>query len=208
MDFRRTGRKPLVTAKIYIEGGGDSKALRARFREGWKFFFAASGLSGRLPRVVRGGSRQHTYDRFATDVAEPASGIVPLLLVDSEDPVAGRPVWRHLQDRDGWNRPAAAGDDQAFLMVQVMETWFLADRGALQNYFGARFKANAIKPWPKLEDVPKATVFDALEKATAQCSKPYAKGRVSFDLLAQVDPIRVEAVCSHAKALLNRLRAL
>ena len=34
------------------------------------------------------------------------------------------------------------------------------------------------------------------------------KGKVSFELLARVDPARVEAACSHAEAFLNQLRAL
>ena len=198
-----------MTVALYIEGGGDNRRLGAQFREGWTRFFAAAGLGGRMPRVLRGGSRQQTFDRFATNVAKPSPGIVPFLLVDSEDPVrAGHSVWQHLQAHDGWNRPGGAGDEQAFLMVQAMETWFLADRHALQRYFGAQFTANALKQWPQLEDVTKATVLATLQSATARCKQPYAKGRVSFELLAQVDPAHVEAACPHAKALLNRLMAL
>ena len=47
-----------------------------------------------------------------------------------------------------------------------------------------------------------------LERATANCAKHYAKGKVSFELLALVDPVLVEAACPHAKALLDRLRTL
>ena len=90
-------------------------------------------------------------------------------------------------------------------MVQAMETWFLADRNSLQRYFGAKFKENALRQWPQLEAVPKAMVFDALERAT---DKGYVKGKVSFELLAQIDPALVEAACPHAKALLDRLRTL
>ena len=204
----------MVTAKLYIEGGGDSrqnrsKDLEIRFREGWTNFLKAAGLSGHMPKPVRGGGRDQTFDRFATAVADSRPNIVPLLLVDSEDPVkAGHSVWQHLQARDGWNQPEGAGDDQGFLMVQAMETWFLADRASLRRCFGARFLKNAIPQWPQLQDVPKATVLDALERATARCRKSYAKGRVSFELLAQVDPACVEGACPHAKMLLERLRAM
>ena len=74
-------------------------------------------------------------------------------------------------------------------MVQIMETWFLADRVALQKYFGAKFKQNALKKWPKLEDVPKLTVLNALASATASCSKRYSKGKISFELLARISPL-------------------
>ena len=159
-------------------------------------------------KIVRGGGREQTFHRFASAVASGRAGAPVLLVVDSEDPVApGASVWQHLHARDGWTRPDRAGDDQAFLMVQVMETWFLADRDALRRYFGAEFRENAIRQWPELEVVPKATVLGALERATAACRKGYAKGKVSFELLARIDPARVEAACPHARALLDRLRA-
>ena len=200
----------MVTAELYIEGGGDnSKALRVRFRQGWNAFFKSAGLGGRMPKIVLGGGRQQTFERFAIAVAGGDSGIVPLLLVDSENPVAaGHSVWQHLQANDNWNQPLNARDDQAFMMVQLMETWFLADLSSLKRYFGAEFRENALKQWPQLEDVSKATVLNALERATANCATRYAKGKVSFELLALVNPAFVEAACPHAKALLDRLRTL
>ena len=201
----------MVTAALYIEGGGEGKELRARFREGWKKFFNSAGVGGRT-KIVQGGGRQQTFDRFATAVSDNSPGTVPFLLVDSEGPVApGHSVWQHLHARDGWSRPAGAGDDRAFLMVQVMETWFLADRGALRSYFGTGFGEKALRAWPKLEDVPKSTVLEALERATVSCRKPYSKGskgKVSFELLEHIGPARVEAACPHAKAFLDELRAL
>ena len=91
-------------------------------------------------------------------------------------------------------------------MVQVMETWFLADRNALRQYFGAGFRENALRQWPDLENVSKDDVLDALARATAECSRRYAKGTVSFELLGRIDSARVEAECPHANALLDRLR--
>ena len=178
------------------------------FREGWNEFFKSAGVDSRT-KIVRGSGRDQTFDRFATAVKGVHPNTVPLLLVDSEDRVApGHSVWQHLHARDGWSQPPSAGDDQAFLMVQIMETWFLADGVALRKYFGAKFRQNALKKWPKLENVPKSTVDDVLRRATASCSKRYSKGKVSFELLAQIDPDRVEAACPHANALLDRLRNL
>ena len=93
-------------------------------------------------------------------------------------------------------------------MVQVMETWLLADRDTLRSYFGAPFRQNALRQWPSLEDVPRRDVLDALGRATAGCPRPYAKGAVSFELLEQIDPARVETECPHAKTLLDFLRTL
>jgi Domain of unknown function (DUF4276) len=113
-----------------------------------------------------------------------------------------------LKRRDGWDQPADTGDDDAFLMVQVMETWFLADRDALRSYFGSKFLTSALGEWPELESVPKATVLKALDKATSKCKTNYTKGAVSFQLLAVVDPAKVELQCPHAGEFLARLRTM
>lgn len=149
-----------MTAVLYIEGGGENRRLGAQFRKGWNAFFTRAGLGGRMPRVIRGGSREETFGRFTTALDDSKVGTVPLLLVDSESRVEeANSVWQHLEKRDCWVKPKGAGDDQAFLMAQVMETWFLADRKALREFFGAKFAENAIKAWPKLEEVPKKNRF-------------------------------------------------
>lgn len=81
-------------------------------------------------------------------------------------------------------------------------------KGRLRQYFGASFREEHLRPWPSLEAVPKADVLGALAKATAGCTKPYSKGKVSFELLGHLDPALVEAMCPHAKRLLDRLRQL
>lgn len=90
-------------------------------------------------------------------------------------------------------------------MICCMETWFLADQESMRDFFGASFKATAIPKWPDFESVPKATVFDALERAT---TGKYSKGKVSFELLAAIEPARVEEHCAAAKSLLDCLRAV
>ena len=176
----------MVTAKLYIEGGGGGKSQQARFREGWNRFFERAGVGGRV-KIVRGGGRDQTFDRFVTAVSEPLHSDLPILVVDSEGVVQPEhSVWEHLRTRDNWPRPQNASDDQAFLMVQFMETWFLADREALQRYFGPGFRKKKLKQWPQLEEVSRAAVLTALDQGTSKCSKPYGKGRVSFDLLGRV----------------------
>ena len=199
-----------MSAVIYIEGGGDGdEYLATLFRRAWTKFFQRAGLKGRMPRVMRGGGRNNTCDLFRTSVDSRRAGRIPLLLVDSEEAVAaGRSGWRHLRGRDGWDRPRGARDDQVFLMVQAMETWFLADRPALREFFGASLRERALPEWRDLEDVPKDDVLEALRRATAGCARPYGKGKVSFELLERIDPVQVEDKCPHAKALLDRLRRI
>src|SRR5256885_12527222 len=178
----------------------------SRFRQAWCEFFKSAGLGGRMPRIIRGKGRMRTFDLFRTAVENPTNGTVPLLLVDSEGAIReGYTVWQHLKLRDGWDCPAGASEDQAHLMVQVMETWFLADGSMLRAYFGSAFNEKAILKWPDLESVPKDTVFDVLSAATAKCKVKYAKGRVSYDLLSRLNPAEVEIRCVYAQRLLSRL---
>ena len=198
-----------MSAVIFIEGGGDGQLHERSFRKAWSEFFRSAGLSGRMPAIVRGGGRKQTYEKFAHAVRVARARKLPVLLVDSEETVkTGHSVWDHLRRRDGWSRPEGAEDDQAFLMVVAMETWFLADRDLLTEHFGPELVESHLKRWPALENVPKDTVLGALRAATAGCSRPYEKGQVSFDLVAKLDSSRVEDQCPHARELLHRLRSL
>ena len=199
-----------MVVKLYVEGAGPTDLQRSQCRQAFQAFFKSLGLAGRLPGTVACGGRQAAYDDFVTAVAANKSCVLPLLLVDSEGPVApGQTAWQHLRVRDNWAKPAGASDDQAFLMVQVMETWFLADRKTLRRYAGPEFRADALRAWPSLEDVSKQKVYEALDKATADCGgKRYAKGTRSFEILGMLNAGTVENACPHAKRLLDRLRSL
>ena len=198
-----------MSARIYAEGGGPGQLYDSLFRAAWKEFFQSAGLAGRLPRVIRGEGRSQTFDLFITAVQTHRAGEVPFLLVDSEDPVqAGHSVWQHLKARDNWDKPEGVSNDHAFLMVQVMETWLIADRELLRNYFGGALREQHLPHWPALEAVSKPTIFAALNQATAGCSKPYAKGKVSYELLSKLNPALVETACPYARKMLDKLRTL
>ncbi len=195
-----------------MEGSAQRSALeREHCREAFRRFFSADPrLKGKLPRTVPCGGRKAAYDAFLTAARNPKPGLLALLLVDSESAVAkGKTVWEHLKSRpgDNWDKPDRVTDDQAFLMVQVMETWFIADREAMEQFFGVSFRNAAIPAWPNLEEVPKRAVYDSLDKATADCGpRKYAKGWLSFDLLGKISPAKVEAASPHARHLFERLR--
>ena len=210
MDQGRVGRKPLVTALVYVEGGGNSKALRAECRRGFAYFFEKAGLKGRMPRISACGGRQHAFDDFRHALQNPKNDRFTVLLVDSEEPVArGCQPWEHLKRRDRWERPAAATDDSCHLMVQCMESWFLADKAALEQYFDNGFNRNSLPRREEVEDVSKQDIERGLSRATRQCKRTgaYHKGRHSFAVLAELDPEKVTAASPHAKRLVDTLIA-
>lgn len=199
-----------MKVKLYIEGGGDSPTQDIEFRAGWTAFFEKAGLKDarKMPKPIRGGGREQTFDAYCTAVKTRKPDELPLLLVDSEDVVkAGHDAWQHLKARDKWTKPKEAGKADAFLMITCMETWFLADREALKDFFKSCWNDKALPKWPNLEKVDRKKAFNALVKATANCGdRQYAKGKVSFELLKVINPALVEKSFPSAKALLDRLR--
>lgn len=218
----------MVRYRLYIEGGGradpDPPEMNRwamvddnaeAFRRGWQSFFNKAGADEQVLEIVVGGGQQETFALFSSQLnryveqrtAEPK----PLLLVDSEEPVAdGYAVWDHLQTRNQhrFQQPMGADDHSGFMMVQSMETWFIADPPALQRFFGSSLDTSVFEKLPVLETILKEDALKTLQQATLRCSRHYSKSRRAYGLLAEIDPQRVANACPHAKDLLDYLRSL
>jgi hypothetical protein len=203
--------------KLYVEGGGDSKSLQIECRRGFREFLEKAGLKGKMPAIVACGGRQQAYDAYCTALER---GETTALLVDSEAPVApahqqpnDQPAqwqpWQHLMARDNWAKPANALDTDCHLMVQVMESWFLADRERLKTFFGQGFRENALPAANRpIEGVAKDQVYSALKQATQNCKTKaeYGKGEHSFKLLARIEPAKVMAASPWAQRFVDELK--
>ncbi len=199
-----------MNIKVFVEGGGETKALRTKCRRGFSNFFQKAGMEHHKPSVIASGSRRSAFDDFRAAVHRAKKDEFIVLLVDSEDPIAaGSSPWQHLKARDSWNQPSDATDDQVHLMVQCMEAWFLADKDCLVAYYGNGFNQNALPARQDIENIAKNDVLNGLKNATRSgVSKgEYGKGQHSFDILAQIDPDKVVAASSHAKRLVDTLKA-
>jgi len=199
-----------VTIKIYVEGGGDhNKAFETQCRHGFSEFFRKAGLNGRMPRVVACGGRRRAYDSFRTAHEMTEADDLPVLLVDSEAPVAAADPWEHVRLRagDGWQCPDGASQDQIHFMVQAMEAWFYADKEKVREYYGQGFKLAALSQRADTDNIPKADLFAGMQAATRDCLKgEYSKGKDSFELLARIDPAKVRTSSPvHGGRLLNVL---
>jgi hypothetical protein len=202
--------------KLYVEGGGDSAALRTACRQGFTQFITDAGI-GQRPRVVACGSRKDAYDSYCTALA---SGEDAVLLVDSEAPVAQQcqqgqasewQPWLHLKQRpgDGWDKPNGAPDTDCHLMVQCMESWLIADPAALKAFFGQGFRENQLPAAANsVESVAKTQVYSALANATKDCKTKaqYGKGEHSFKLLGKIDPTKVTAASPWASRFVSELK--
>ena len=195
----------MVRVTVFVEGGSRGN-LATSCRKGFRRFFENVGLKGHMPSVVACGSRKDAYDRFCVALSDSGVEEIPLLLVDSEELVqAHNAPWPHLRSRDCWDPPEGARHEQAHLMVQCMESWFLADISALQSFFGTGFRPPSKRD--DIENIPKQDVLSKLEAASRNSNKgPYHKGRHSFDILAQIDPEKVIQRSPFARKLVNTLK--
>lgn len=122
--------------------------------------------------------------------------------------------WYHLKNRknqtgeltDNWDTPQNAKDTDCHLMVEAMETWFLADVDTLKAYYKNDFNEQCLPKNPDIEKIPKAHVFSSLSNATRNTQKgSYNKGNHSFDILALIDPEKVKNRSSWAKRFIELL---
>lgn len=196
-----------MKVKLYVEGGGDANPLKRKCREGFRDFLLKTSLKQRMPKIIACGGRRQAYDKFCAALASAGEGEFIALLVDSETPVTEKP-WLHLHHRKGdqWKRPDGTDDQNVHLMVQVMESWFLADRDALAEYFGRHFRASALPARRDIENIGKQDVLRGLSEATRSCARgKYSKGDHSFAILAKVSADKVTSALPHAARLVKAL---
>ena len=194
-----------MSATIFVEGGSNRSRANSAARQAFQRFFQKAGLEGRLPRVTLCGSRRSAFDDFSNAVARGVNDAK--LLVDAEGPVTADDPWQHLRRRDNWQRPSGSSGEDCHLMVQVMESWFLADRDAVADFYGQRFQSGSLPRNPAIEEIPKDDVSKGLNNATRRTTKgEYHKGRHSFELIGMIDPSKVAEASPYAKRLLDSLR--
>ena len=195
-------------ARVYVEGGGRRRELQAKCRRGFRTFFGKAVPPEQVPEIVSCGGRGSTYNRFRSACNHTIATELLVLLVDSEAPVSARSgAWTHLKHHDNWQRPARGNN--AHLMVQCMEAWFLADKTNLAAHFGSGFVASAIPADLSVENVSKRDIENGLRNATRNCSRGrYDKGRDSFAILGKLDPQKVTDASPHAARLVRTFRTV
>jgi hypothetical protein len=188
-----------LRVRVYVEGGGDAESTKSVCREAFRTLFEKITSGGNAPSIIASGGRLKASKNFCDALRDYEEEVI-LLLVDSERPVK-TDAWAHLGAKpDKWAKPASATADQAHLMVQSMEAWFLADKDALATYYGQGFLVKSLPQRPSVEDMPKADLAPALEHASRKTKTKgtYHKTLHGFALLRLIDPAKVRRASIHA----------
>ena len=179
-----------MKAEIYAEGGGPPGTLtNIRCREGFTKLLQNCGLDSDKFDVIACGGRGEAWNDFQDAHADAVGEYYVSLLIDSEIPIANiDATWQHLEDRDGWQKPSDAHDDQVMFMTTCMETWIVSDRETLLEHFGEDLTVSELPALDNLEVRRRGYLNDRLESATQDCPEPYSKGRNSFEVLGKLNP--------------------
>lgn len=195
----------MVKVKIFIEGGGKDRFLKKSLKEGFHKLFEKTGELKNNPMIISGGDRNRTFKYFKNAIASKSEDEIPILLVDSEEPLEAygkeldsSSIWNHLKKRDNWQKPQEANNDQVALMATCMESWLVTDRKALKDFFGQHLLESRLPSLDQsLEKRNRHEIQDSLVKATEACGfdRKYKKGERSFKLLSYVDPKEIKKFC-------------
>jgi hypothetical protein len=187
-----------MVSKVRIHFEGDP-ALREGFSE---FFRELTAALGRAPKLIAGKADPFRVFLLALETHPDALNI---LVIDSEGPDNGE-LFETICQPKGID---ARSRDHVFWMVQCMEAWFLADAEALRKYYGKEFRENAVPVNPRVEEISKKDVFEALKAATKDTSKgPYHKTKHAPSLLKLIRPALVEQASAHCRRLLESVPQL
>ena len=190
---------------VFVEGtAGDPGALRKAFRQ----FLERLGIPGSAIQIVAAGDGPAAHRAYVRSVSKYANDRIAFLLIDSEQhKEKGLPNWEFLSQARKLNKPEAAGVDSLGLMVQCMETWFLADREKVIKYFGLPEDGGPLPKHTEPELVSKSEVLSSFDRAARQIRRRrYQKGQDALALLGLVDPNVIAKRCPHAERFFSALR--
>jgi hypothetical protein len=191
-----------VVENIYIYYEGDGK-----LKEGFRKFL--EGFYHKGPKIQLIAGKGNAIADFMTGLKSNKNA-VSVLLIDSEGP-NGPNALAQVKRHDHWesNIGSTVANDQVHFMVQVIEAWFLADRQALQGYYGHNFRDGRLRRDSNVEQIPKDDVINGLREATRETQKgAYHKTLHAPDLLARIDPSKVCAAAPSCSRLFDSLEML
>ena len=113
-----------------------------------------------------------------------------------------------LRDSEGPYSPKISTSDAKFWMVETMESWFHADKDALNAYYGSGFRKGALKQNPNVEEIPKQDLINGLKAATRDTKNgDYYRHKTAHgpELLARIDPKPVRDAAPHCQEMFKSL---
>jgi hypothetical protein len=188
----------LTEIRIYYEG---DKALTPGFR---KFLSEIYDRARAKPCKVQLIATDGTPSEDFANAIDSHPHAWNILLLDSEGPDNGQLTSSLIAQR-GWPN---SHQGSIFWMVEMMEAWFHADKGAIEGFYREGFNKQAMKANPKVEQISKKDLEDGLKAATKDTLKgKYHKINHAPRLLEVIDPSRVRDAAPNCRRLFDAVLA-
>ena len=194
--------------RIYIEGDTKQKGKNSdiALREGFHNFFGELIKKAREKnikfRIILCGSKFITFKEFLYGTRIYPDSFVAFL-IDTDDTVGEKETAKSFLQKQnaGWHWQNI-NEEQCFLMVQVMESWFFADIDRLEKYYGQNFNRKALRQSSNVEKIAKSDVENGLANATKNTQKgEYHKTKHGAKLLELINPQKVREAAPHCERL-------
>lgn len=194
---------------LYIEGDTKQKGKgnAITLRQGFREFFQPLAEEVKIPIDLKLlGSREIAIKIFLSELEYNLESF-SALLVDAEGEIDEKDTAKtFLQNISPKFDFKNVKDEQCHLMVQMMESWFLADKEKLAEFYGKGFNINALPKNPNVEKIIKSDVEDGLNNAVRNTAKKeYKKGEHAGEILRIIDSKKVRADARHCRKLFEAI---
>ena len=195
---------------LYIEGDTKQKGKgnAITLRQGFREFFQPLAEDIKLPIDLKLlGSREIAIKIFLSELDyNPES--FSALLVDAEGEVDEKDTPKtFLQKISAKFDFSNVKDEQCHLMAQMMESWFLADKEKLAEFYGQGFSVNSLPKNTNVEKIAKSDVENGLKAAVRNTSKKeYKKGEHAGEILRIIDSNKVRQAAPHCEKLFTTIK--
>ena len=194
--------------RIYIEGDTKQKGKynTISLREGFNHFFRElieiAKSKNIAFRLIMCGSKFETFKDFLNAAKSYEESFV-LFLLDSDAPLEENETPKSFLQKQNPNwHLENAEENQCHLMVQIMESWFFADKDKLAEFYGQNFNRNALAKYKNVEKIEKDKIESGLANATKNTQKgEYHKTRHGAKLLELINPQKVRESSPHCEKL-------
>jgi hypothetical protein len=182
--------------RIYFEGDDDLRPGFGKFlkeikeaahRKRWEFAVVATNGTPAKEYLIALQTHRRAWN---------------VLLLDSDEAVGSSLV--KLLRKKGLE---GCDPKRVFWMVQVMESWFLADIDALKRFYHDGFRESALKGNPRVEEIPKVDVLSRLKKATSGTKSGKYQKSHAFRLIEMIDPALVRKAAPSCERMFRVLLA-
>lgn len=198
--------------RIYIEGDTSQKGKNTdiSLRQGFNSFFRELIEKAKEKNItlrpITYGSKFETFKKFIDGKREYPESFV-LFLLDSDAPIDDNETPKTFLQKQNPNwHLNEAEENQCHLMVQMMESWFFADKEKLAEFYGKNFNFNSLSKHANVEKISKNDVENGLANATKNTQKGlYHKTRHGAKILEIVNPNKVRKSAPNCERLFKTI---